>query len=475
MKAKTSIDKSTKNAAKSRPGEASTPQDKASTHDAATLLKADHRQVEEMFERYQDASDTQQKREIATQVCNALIVHTLLEEEIFYPACRQKGVEDDVLDEAQVEHDGAKVMITELLLEQPQSDYFDAKVAVLTEYIKHHVREEEKSDGIFAKAKQAGVDMEGLGERLASRKQQLTTEIEAHAPQPPSFRSLHCIDNTKEEDTMNRGSNYRERDEEGRFTSDDDRRGSGRSRGSSYRERDEDGRFTSGDDRRGSGRYGRSRYEDDDDDRRGGRGGSGHGGWFGDSEGHSEASRRGWEQGHEGGSRSSGYSSRSRYDDEDDRFRRSAGAGGGGRGRYEEDDDGRRGGRGGQGGWFGDSEGHSEASRRGWERGDHGPSGWYGDSAGHSEASRRGWERGDHGPSGWYGDSAGHSEASRRGWEHGHDNGGRSSGYSSRGRYEDNDDRSRGGSSRGGRGHGGWFGDSEGHSQASRRGWRDRD
>ncbi len=458
MKPKASAERSTKNAAKSKPGEASTSeastsQDNSSTQNAATLLKADHRQVEEMFERYQNAGDTQQKREIASQVCNALIVHTLLEEEIFYPACRQKGVKDDALDEAQVEHDGAKVMITELLLEQPDSDYFDAKVNVLSEYIKHHVREEEKSDGIFAKAKQAGVDMEGLGKHLADRKQQLATEIEARAPQPPSFRSLHCIDNTKEEDTMNRGSNYRERDEEGRFTSDDDRRSSNRSRGSSHRERDEEGRFTSDDDRRGSGRYGRSRYEDDDDDRRGGRSGSGHGGWFGDSEGHSEASRRGWEHGHEGGSRSSGYSSRSRYDDEDERSGRGASSGRGGRGRYEDDDDRRgssNGGRGGHGGWFGDSEGHAEASRHGWERSDHGRSGWYGDPEGHSEASRRGWE-------------------------HGHDNGGRSSGYSSRGRYEDDEDRSRGSSSRGGRGHGGWFGDSEGHSQASRRGWRDRD
>ena len=139
----------------------------------------------------------------------------------------------------------------------------------------------------------------------------------------------------------------------------------------------------------------------------------------------------------------------------------------------------------GTGGWFGDSEGHSEASRRGWESGSHGESGWYGDSEGHSQASRRGWDNPRHGESGWYGDSEGHSEASRRGWE-GRE-GGRSPRYEersqrydemqsrSRSRYDDDrdyrrsDDYERG---NGGRGHGGWSGDPEGHSEASRRGWQ---
>ncbi len=97
----------------------------------------------------------------------------------------------------------------------------------------------------------------------------------------------------------------------------------------------------------------------------------------------------------------------------------------------------------GQGGWFGDSEGHSEAARRGWERSDHRPSGWFGDAEGHSHASRRGWDNPGHGDSGWFGDPEGHSEASRRGWER-------------------SDHRPSG-----------WFGDPEGHSQAARRGWGD--
>ncbi len=143
---------------------------------------------------------------------------------------------------------------------------------------------------------------------------------------------------------------------------------------------------------------------------------------------------------------------------------------------YRRSDEGR-----GHGGWFGDSEGHSEASRRGWRSSDHGESGWYGDPEGHSEASRRGWQRSDHRESGWFGDPEGHSEAARRGWDEGNRSQRRDDegSYRSRSRYdderrarrmrhEDEDERSSRGRDRG---HGGWFGDSEGHSEASRRGW----
>lgn len=97
----------------------------------------------------------------------------------------------------------------------------------------------------------------------------------------------------------------------------------------------------------------------------------------------------------------------------------------------------------GRGGWFGDPEGHSQASRRGWESPRHRPSGWFGDPEGHSEASREGWENPRHRPSGWFGDPEGHSRASRRGW--GEDDGG----HSSRGRYEEDEDEPRYSRSRG--------------------------
>jgi hemerythrin superfamily protein len=399
----------------------------AAAQDAATLLKSDHRKVEGIFAQYKTANSSEDKSKLAKQVCKELIVHTKLEEEIFYPACREKNVEDDMLDEAQVEHDGAKMMIAELISGSPDDEFYDAKVNVLSEYIKHHVGEEEKPrTGIFAKAKAAGVDMEGLGQKLQSRKQQLVSQLDENDLEPPKPRALHPEQATRsraqEDYRMPRQSNYRERDERGRFTDDDDDRG--RSRG---------------------GYSSRSRY-DDDDDRSSRSSGRSRGGWFGDSEGHSEASREGWES---RGSSRGGYSSRSRDDDDDDR--RSS------RGR-------------GQGGWFGDPEGHSEASREGWEsRGSSRSSrSRYDDDDDDDRrgSSRNGGGRG-RGQGGWFGDSEGHAEAAREGWE----SRGSSRG-SSRSRNDDDDDDRRG-SSRG-RSHGGWFGDSRGHSEAARRGWEDR-
>src|SRR3954466_5841212 len=119
--------------------------------DAIALLKADHRKVEELFEKYESARG--RKAEIAKQICMELIIHSMIEEEIFYPACREAGVDSDRMDEANVEHDGAKVLIAELENGSPDDDYYDAKVKVLSEEIKHHVKEEEKRDGVFAQAK----------------------------------------------------------------------------------------------------------------------------------------------------------------------------------------------------------------------------------------------------------------------------------------------------------------------------------
>ena len=103
----------------------------------------------------------------------------MIEEEIFYPACREAGVEDDVMDEADVEHEGAKRLIEEIEAGAPGDDHWDAKVTVLGEMIKHHVKEEEQRDGIFAKAKKAGLDLEELGAELKARKDKLTKEMKA--------------------------------------------------------------------------------------------------------------------------------------------------------------------------------------------------------------------------------------------------------------------------------------------------------
>jgi hypothetical protein len=144
--------------------------------DAIALLKADHRKVEELFEKYESARG--RKAEIAKQICMELTIHTMIEEEIFYPACREAGVESDVMDEANVEHDGAKMLIAELENGAPDDDYYDAKVKVLSEEIKHHVKEEEKRGGIFTLAKKAGLDFEVLGEQLMARKKELKAQFE---------------------------------------------------------------------------------------------------------------------------------------------------------------------------------------------------------------------------------------------------------------------------------------------------------
>ncbi len=151
--------------------------------DAIALLKADHRKVEDLFEKYEKSRG--RKADIAKKICMELIVHTLIEEEIFYPACREAGVEDDMMDEASVEHDGAKVLIAELEAGKPDDAFYDAKVKVLSEEIKHHVKEEEKAGGVFSQLRKTDVDLMALGEQMAARKTELLAEMdEDNLPAP---------------------------------------------------------------------------------------------------------------------------------------------------------------------------------------------------------------------------------------------------------------------------------------------------
>jgi hypothetical protein len=145
---------------------------------AIALLKADHRQVEEWFEQFEKARDDDRKQTLATNICNALKIHTTIEEEIFYPAFLEATGDEDIHHEAAVEHDGAKKLIAEIEASSPDDDYFDAKVKVLSEMIKHHVREEEKPEGMFAGARESDMDLDEIGERLAARKAELEGEAE---------------------------------------------------------------------------------------------------------------------------------------------------------------------------------------------------------------------------------------------------------------------------------------------------------
>jgi hemerythrin superfamily protein len=139
---------------------------------AVSLLKKDHREVEALFDQFESARTGAQKLALFKQIALALKVHTQIEEEILYP--EERGdVEDDMLDEAQVEHAGAKHLIAEIEAMKPGEDLYDAKVKVLSEYIKHHVKEEEQPGGIFAQAKKGDEDLNEMGERLKARKEEL--------------------------------------------------------------------------------------------------------------------------------------------------------------------------------------------------------------------------------------------------------------------------------------------------------------
>ena len=163
----------------------------ATNENAVALLKADHRKVEELFESFEKARSEERKVALVKEICTELMVHATIEEEIFYPACKGKIEDGELLDEAYVEHDGAKVLIAELLQGSPSDEFYDAKVKVLSELIKHHVKEEEKrSEGLFAQAKEAGLDVDSLGARLAARKKLLVEKFQAgEALPPPETRS----------------------------------------------------------------------------------------------------------------------------------------------------------------------------------------------------------------------------------------------------------------------------------------------
>jgi hemerythrin superfamily protein len=152
--------------------------------DAIALLKADHRQVEDWFEQFEKARTDDRKSDLAIKICDALTVHTTIEEEIFYPAFLDATADKELHHEAEIEHDGAKKLIAAIEASGPEDDYFDAKVKVLSEMIKHHVKEEEQPGGMFAEARKSDMDLEALGEQMAARK----AELEGESELPPGAR-----------------------------------------------------------------------------------------------------------------------------------------------------------------------------------------------------------------------------------------------------------------------------------------------
>lgn len=141
--------------------------------DAVELLKSDHREVENLFEEFEKLKDgsSTKKGAVVQKICAALVVHATIEEEIFYPALREADVDTDMMDEADIEHAGAKALIGQLEEMKPGDDHYDAKVKVLSEYIKHHVKEEEAE--MFKAARASDADLAALGMQMSERKAEL--------------------------------------------------------------------------------------------------------------------------------------------------------------------------------------------------------------------------------------------------------------------------------------------------------------
>ena len=146
----------------------------SSDMDAIALLTEDHAKVKAMFDQYEELGDRAHatKQKLAIKICTELTKHATAEEEIFYPAVREASKDnEDLVDEATVEHASAKDLIAQIMSMDPSDDLFDAKVKVLGEQIEHHVEEEEGE--MFPKARKAGLDLAALGEEIQARKDQI--------------------------------------------------------------------------------------------------------------------------------------------------------------------------------------------------------------------------------------------------------------------------------------------------------------
>ena len=160
---------------------------------AIAMLKADHRKVEGLFKRYEKSKSESVKARLARQICLELSVHTSLEEELFYPAVAGT-VDEEIHDEAYVEHDGAKNLIAELLKGSPEDDFYDAKVSVLSEMIKHHVKEEEQPGGMFSQARKDHIDFDKLARQMKARKAELLATMKSDGVPLPVTRSMKGVE-----------------------------------------------------------------------------------------------------------------------------------------------------------------------------------------------------------------------------------------------------------------------------------------
>ena len=142
---------------------------------AISMLIEDHHKVQKMFKTFERTEDQQQQEKLATEICNELMVHTQIEEQVFYPAAREALEESDLIDEATVEHQVAKDLIEKIRQSRPHDEEYCALVTVLGEYINHHIEEEHKE--LFPQMKRTEIDFEALGEEMRQKKHELMSEL----------------------------------------------------------------------------------------------------------------------------------------------------------------------------------------------------------------------------------------------------------------------------------------------------------
>ena len=151
------------------------PAKKAASKDATAMLKADHKRVADLFEEFEKTKSDNRKMSIVAQICQELTVHAQIEEEIFYPAVKAALKDHELVPEATVEHAAVKDLIAAVEGKTPFGEMYDAKVKVMGEFVKHHVKEEEKE--MFVKVRKTDLDLKELGEKMAARKEELMASL----------------------------------------------------------------------------------------------------------------------------------------------------------------------------------------------------------------------------------------------------------------------------------------------------------
>jgi hemerythrin superfamily protein len=153
----------------------------AAQPDATSLLRADHKLVEGLFAEYAKTHAIATKKKLVTQICAELIAHVQVEEEIFYPAIKRALKQSAGVPEAEVEHSGLKALIAEVEHAEPEGELFEARIKVLSEYLRHHVKEEQ--DEMFPKARTSRLDLVALGEKMSARKAELLAQLSSQPRQ----------------------------------------------------------------------------------------------------------------------------------------------------------------------------------------------------------------------------------------------------------------------------------------------------